>query len=155
VEIEYRGVRSEPLTLPVAASRPGVFTVDGSGYGQGTILNSDTSPNSAANPAERGSVVVVYLTGAGVTNPTSEDGAITGAYPPIPRLPVSVWFEDLMTGEGESAEVLYAGAVSGSVAGLLQINIRVPAWARLGSLVPFYVQIGADTAEIGFTVALQ
>ena len=29
VEIEYRGVRSDPLTLPVAASRPGVFTVEG------------------------------------------------------------------------------------------------------------------------------
>jgi uncharacterized protein (TIGR03437 family) len=155
VEIETLGRRSEPLTLPVERSRPGVFTIDGSGYGQGAILNADGSLNSAANPAERGSIVAVYLTGEGLTDPVSVDGTIIGATLPTPRLPVSVWFEDPRTGDGDSAEVVYAGAVPGSVAGLLQVNLRVPIWARSGSLVPFYVQIGSETAQPGFTVALR
>jgi uncharacterized protein (TIGR03437 family) len=155
VEVEYRGVRSEALTLPVTATRPGVFTVDASGYGQGAILNEDASPNSGANPAERGSIIVVYLTGEGPTESASPDGAVVSGTLPKPRLPVSVWFEDPRTGDGDSAEVLYAGAVSGSIAGLVQLNIRVPAWASSGSLVPFYVQIGPETAEAGFTVAVR
>jgi uncharacterized protein (TIGR03437 family) len=143
------------LTLPAATSRPGVFTVDASGYNQAAILNADGSPNSGENPAERGSIVAMYLTGEGLTNPLSADGSIIGDTPPKPRLPVSVWFEDPRTGDGESAEVLYAGAVSGSVAGLMQLNIRVPAGARSGSLVPFYLQIGAGLAEVGFTLAVR
>lgn len=155
VEIETRGVRSEPLTLPVLASRPGVFTVDSSGYGQGAILNADGSLNSAFNPAERGSIIVLYATGEGLTEPPGEDGAIIGATSPKPRLPVSVWFEDPKTGDGVIAEVLYAGTVSGSVAGLLQVNVRVPISAHSGAAVPFYMQIGAEMAEAGFTVALR
>jgi uncharacterized protein (TIGR03437 family) len=155
VEIENRGVRSVPLTLPVQKSRPGVFTIDGSGSGQGAILNEDASLNSAANPAERASIIALYLTGEGLTDPASEDGTILSGTLPKPRLPVSVWFEDPRTGDGDSAEVVYAGGVRGSVVGLLQVNIRVPTWAHSGSAVPFYVQIGAETVEAGFTVALR
>jgi uncharacterized protein (TIGR03437 family) len=154
VVIEYRGARSDALTLPVAVSRPGVFTVDASGYGQAAVLNADLSVNSGANPAERGSIIVLYLTGEGLTDPVNADGAIIGATIPKPRLPVSVSFED-PNGDGQNAEVLYAGAVRGSVAGLLQVNVRVPTWAGSGSSVAFYVQIGAEPAETGFTVALR
>jgi uncharacterized protein (TIGR03437 family) len=155
VEIETRGVRSVPLTLPVGRSRPGVFTADGSGYGQGAILNADASPNSAVNPADRGSIIVLYVTGEGLTEPASLDGAIVNSTTPKPRSPVSVWFEDPRTGDGDSAEVVYAGAAPGFVTGLLQVNVRVPPWALSGSAVPFYLQIGSEAAEPGFTVALR
>jgi uncharacterized protein (TIGR03437 family) len=156
VEVEYRGVRSDPLTIPVAVARPGVFTVDSSGYGQGAILNQDGSPNSAANPAERGSIIVLYLTGEGLSDPAGADGAINGGAPPKPRLPVSVVFpNDPLTCDGAIGELLYAGGVAGSVAGLLQINVRVPESAQTGSAVPFFVQIGSESAEAGFTVALR
>ena len=52
------------------------------------------------------------------------------------------------------AEILYAGGVSGSVTGLLQVNLRVPPWARAGNAVPLYVQIGRESAELGVTVAV-
>jgi uncharacterized protein (TIGR03437 family) len=42
------------------------------------------------------------------------------------------------------AEVLYAGGVSGAVAGLFQINLRVPADAQhTGGAVPFALFIGS------------
>jgi uncharacterized protein (TIGR03437 family) len=156
VEVEYRGVRSDPLTIPVAAARPGVFTTDSSGYGQGAILNQDGSLNSAANPAARGSIIVLYLTGEGLKDPASSDGAINGVTLPKPRLPVSVGFpSDPRTCEGAIGEVVYAGGVMGSVVGLLQVNVRVPESAQAGSAVPFFVEIGAEFAEAGFAVALR
>jgi uncharacterized protein (TIGR03437 family) len=155
VEIEYQGVRSDPLRLPVAATRPGVFTVDESGYGQAAILNADGSFNSAANPADRGSVVVLYLTGEGLIDPASPDGAILGDPLPKPKLPLSVWFEDPATGDGNPAEAIYAGGVLGSVAGLLQVNVRIPSWTRSGSAVLFSVEIAGQPAEWGFSVALR
>src|SRR6185369_4403762 len=50
VQVEYRGVRSDAVTAPVLASRPGIFSLDGSGRGQGAILNEDGSVNSPSNP---------------------------------------------------------------------------------------------------------
>ena len=83
-------------------------------------------------------------------DPAVADGAILGDLLPKPKAPTSVAFEDA-NGDGGPAEVLYAGAVSGSVAGLLQINLRVPAWVRPGSAVPIYV----GNAELGVTVAVR
>ena len=60
VQVEYKGVRSDPVTVPVLASRPGIFSVDASGQGQGAILNEDGTLNSASNPARRGAVISIY-----------------------------------------------------------------------------------------------
>jgi uncharacterized protein (TIGR03437 family) len=92
----------------------------------------------------------MYATGEGLLDPAVADGTILGDLLPKPKAPPSVSFEDA-NGDGEPAEVLYAGAVSGSVAGLLQINLRVPAWVRPGSAVPIYV----GNAELGVTVAVR
>jgi uncharacterized protein (TIGR03437 family) len=56
VSVEHNGVPSGTLTIPVAASAPGLFTV---------AENQDLSINSASNPAVPGSVVVLYGTGFG------------------------------------------------------------------------------------------
>ena len=39
VRIEYQGVLSAPVTVPVARTRPGVFAIDGTGQGPGAVLN--------------------------------------------------------------------------------------------------------------------
>ena len=57
VQVEYNGVRSESLIVPVLEARPGIFSIEGSGRGQAAVTNEDGSPNSAANPARRGSVI--------------------------------------------------------------------------------------------------
>ena len=148
VQIEYRGVRSEVITVPLLASRPGVFSVNASGQGQGAILNQDGTLNSPANPAERGSVITLYATGGAETAPGVMDGQILGGTLPRASLPVSVMF-DLTTNEFQApskpAEVLYAGGVKGSVAGLLQVNLRVPAnIVRTGDAVAFLLIIGSQ-----------
>src|SRR5260221_2782141 len=47
--VEYHGVRSDLESLTVAEAAPAVFTINGSGQGQGAILNGESSDNSSRN----------------------------------------------------------------------------------------------------------
>jgi uncharacterized protein (TIGR03437 family) len=159
VQVEYRGVQSEVVPVPVRPSRPGIFTLDGTGRGQGAILNEDGSLNSASNPARRGSVISIFATGGGEAAPGVVDGQFVSDIRPRTSLPVSVFF-DLGNNEHEvqqkKGEVLYAGGVPGSVAGLLQVNVRVPADAvDTGPAVPFAWFIGSHWTVFQVTVALR
>jgi uncharacterized protein (TIGR03437 family) len=58
VQVCYLGGMSVPFSLGVNAN-PGLFTADGSGSGPAAALNEDQSANSPANPAARGSTVVL------------------------------------------------------------------------------------------------
>jgi uncharacterized protein (TIGR03437 family) len=143
----------------VLPSRPGIFSLDGSGYGQSLILNEDGSANSPANPAPRGSIITLYATGGGETASGVEDGQLLGNILPQTSLPVSVFF-DLGNNEfqvpSKLGEVLYAGGVSGLVAGLLQIDVRVSANAvATGNAVPFALFIGSQWTVYQATVALR
>ena len=159
VQIEYKGVGSDAVTVPVLASRPGIFSVDASGQGQGAILNEDGTLNSALNPARRGSVISIFGTGGGETAPGVVDGQIVDGIPPRTSLPVSVFFDIGLGEDGPPAkqgELLYAGASAGSIAGLLQVNVRVPTNATVvGDKVPFALIIGSQWTAYEATVALR
>jgi len=148
VQIEYRGARSAAVSLPVAASAPGIFTLDATGRGQGAILNQDGSVNSASRPAARGSVVVLFCTGEGQTEPSVADGTLAGDVLPRPRLPVSVQIGGL------PAEVLYAGAAPGLVAGVLQVNAKIAEGVASGAL-SISLTVGNATNPAGVTLAVQ
>ena len=159
VQIEYKGVRSDPVTVPVLTSRPGVFSVDASGQGQGAILNEDGTLNSPSNPARRGSVISIFGTGGGEAAAGVADGQIVDGALPVTTLPVSVFFDIGLGDSGSPAklgDVLYAGGSAGSIAGLLQVNVRVPAeTAVAGDKVPFALLIGSQWAAYEAIVALQ
>ena len=61
----YDNQTSTTETFPVAASAPGIFTMNSSGSGQGAILNQDYSVNSPTQPAAPGSIIMLYATGGG------------------------------------------------------------------------------------------
>jgi uncharacterized protein (TIGR03437 family) len=126
LEVEYDGVKSAAVAVPVFDALPGIFTLDSSGQGQAAVVNEDGSTNSASSPAPPGSVIVFWATGAGQTDPPGQDGWIVERSLPKPRLPVSV------TIGGEAAEVLYAAAAPSMVSGVLQVNARVPAGVAAG-----------------------
>jgi uncharacterized protein (TIGR03437 family) len=152
VQVEYQGVPSNAISVPVQAAHPGLFTVDASGLGGGAILNQDYSVNGGLNPAARGSVVMIYSTGGGVTNPASVDAAITPAPPPLYLLktsPVAV------TIGGIAATVSYSGAGPSQIAGLTQINAQIPAGLTPGTKVPVIVTIGTWQSQPGVTVAVK
>ena len=136
VQIQYQGAMSPAVSVPVVSAAPALFASNGTGGGQGAILNQDGTVNGFYNPADPGSVVSLYGTGAGQTVPPSEDGKIAGGLPlPAPILPVSVQID------GQAAEVLYAGQAPGLVEGLVQINVKIPDSASSGE-VPVNLKIG-------------
>jgi uncharacterized protein (TIGR03437 family) len=122
VQVEYQGRRTNLLTIPVLPTSFGIFTLDSTGSGQGAILNEDGTVNSPANPAAEGSVIAVFATGAGQTIPAGIDGAVTVAPYPAPRAA----FRAYMNFCGATPEVQYYGAAPGLVAGVVQINLKIP-----------------------------
>jgi uncharacterized protein (TIGR03437 family) len=128
LEIERDGLRSVRYEVTIRDAAPAIFSLDSSGQGQGAILNQDGSLNGPLNPAAPGSVIVFYATGEGLTDPASEDGKVAATTLPKPVLPVTVKIG------GIEAEVIYAGAAPGLTAGVMQVNVRVPAdLAQLGA----------------------
>ena len=77
------------------------------------------------------------------------DGKIAGDVLPAPVLPVTV------TIDGIDAVTLYAGAAPASVAGLVQVNARIPVNAASGNAVPVAVRIGGIASPAGVTIAIR
>jgi uncharacterized protein (TIGR03437 family) len=146
--VVYQGQTSAPTTVPVAAAAPALFSANSSGKGNGAILNQDSSVNSPANPAAKGSVVVLFGTGEGQTNPAGASGRIALTVFPKPVLPVKV------TIGGIDATVAYAGAAPSLVSGVFQINATVPPGVASGAAA-VVVTVGTVSSQPGLTVAVQ
>jgi len=142
------GLQSPALPLAVQAAAPGLFSTNFTGTGQGAILNTDMSPNSGSNPAAKGSVIVIYATGEGQTNPPGTDGLIAGAAPPKPALAVKV------TIGGLPATVEYVGGAPQLSAGTLQVNARMSANVASGNQ-PVVVTVGTFSSQPNLTVAVK
>jgi uncharacterized protein (TIGR03437 family) len=149
MRVEVDGVLSAPVTLAVAKSAPGLFTADGSGSGQGAILNQDTTYNGPSNPATRGSIVSLFGTGEGLVSPDPLDGSLTLSAPyPAPTEKITV------TISGQPAEVTYAGAAPFLPAGVIQINAKIPDGIAPGA-APVVVSAGAATTTRTVTVSVR
>lgn len=151
IKVVHNGASSNILTIPVAPASPGLFGAAENGRGQAAILNQDGTVNSSTNPAAKGSIVVLYGEGAGQTTPQELDGAITSIVAPLlpqPVLPVTVEIG------GQDAQVNYAGAAPGFVAGMLQVNVQIPPNAPSGN-VPVMLQVGSASSQPGVTIAIQ
>jgi uncharacterized protein (TIGR03437 family) len=140
--IQYRGLSSNRLTVPVLASLPGIFTLGALGSGQGAILNQDNTLNSSQNGADPGSIVSIFATGGGQTNPPNVDGSLpTDARSTELSVKVQV--------AGENADVIYAGTAPGEPAGMLQVNARIPADVVRGTSVPVVITVGNTPSQAG------
>jgi len=148
LQVESQGQVIAGLALSVATAVPAIFTLGASGVGPGAILNQDSSLNTPLNPADRGSVVSVFATGAGQTDPPGTDGQVAGANLPTPLLRVAVQIG------GMDAQVLYAGDAPGLISGVLQVNVLVPLGAPSGPAVPIVLTIGPAEGPAGVVLAL-
>ena len=131
IVVTHNDLPTPAFSVPLLATAPGIFTSAGSDNWL-PILNQDSTPNGADNPARRGSVIQMWATGAGVWNRNPEDRAmvlsslleIRYEAPPYvfmrPDAPVSV------TIGGRPAELQYAGPAPYRVSGVFQVNAVVP-----------------------------
>jgi uncharacterized protein (TIGR03437 family) len=116
----------------ITAASPGIFVLQPADPSQpGAVLNQDSSVNSKANPAEKGSVIQIFATGNGALD--SNGQALV----------------QVLVGESPAA-VLYSAPVP-QFAGLWQINARVPDDVS-GQAALFL--IAGNTASNGVTIWL-
>ena len=148
IQVEYNGVKSSSVTIPVAGASPGIFT-QAYGPGQAWMLNQDSTFNSSSNPAARNTYVAFWLTGQGYVNAPPPDGVQPGPPYPIPVLPVSVSLGGVQL---PAANVVFDGLI---YTGEIQINVLIPANAPTGSAVPLVVTIGGASSRADTTVAIQ
>jgi uncharacterized protein (TIGR03437 family) len=148
VQVEYLGARSNGVSLIVTTAAPGLFTLNSSGTGPGAILNADNSVNTPNNPIAKGGVVVVFGTGEGLGFPAAVTGGVTGSNPSRPLLPVAA------TIDGQPAQVQYAGAAPGLVAGAFQMNLVVPPTVSSGK-VGVVVSFGSANSQSNVTVSVR
>ncbi len=137
-----------------ATTVPGLFTQNASGSGPGAILNQDNSVNGPGSPAAKGSTVQVYPAGEGQTSPPSVTGAITTAILPPPQVTPAPLLAVGVTINGQPALYVYAGEAPGLVAGMMQLNVQIPAAAPSGDL-QILVSIGENTTQNGVTVSVR
>jgi uncharacterized protein (TIGR03437 family) len=145
--VKYKGAPSVPFPLTLSDAAHAIFTADSSGKGQAAALNEDGSYNDASHPAPTGKMVILFATGEGQTNPAGIDGKLAVAPFPKPVLPVTV------TVGGAPSDVVYAGAAPGEIAGVMQLNIRIPTDAAPGNL-PVVVQVGTALSRPEVTIAV-
>jgi uncharacterized protein (TIGR03437 family) len=119
VAVNYQGVLSDPVFVPVAPSSPGLFTLDQTGAGQAAAVNDDGSVNTAAKPIRIGGYISLYATGWSDA-----------------KLPVSV------TIDGIKAPVQFAGQAPGQPPGLIQVNVQIPSGVKPGGYVPVVLRVG-------------
>lgn len=122
-----------PEVVTIVAAQPAIFSRDGTGTGQGAILDVQNRPVDALNPAAIGEVVQIFATGLGITDPKVASGA------PAPASPLArVVTPATVTIGGREAVVEFAGLVPG-FAGLYQVNARVPPGVAASSAVPVVI----------------
>jgi uncharacterized protein (TIGR03437 family) len=153
VLVRYLGQSSNGISVNVSTTAPGVFTANSSGTGPGAILNQNGSPNSAANPANRGDTIVVYLTGEGQTSPAGVTGKVTTVSSVPPLTPAPLLLVSVLIG-GQPANFSFAGEAPGFVSGVMQLNVTVPQSAGSGAQ-SIVVSIGGNPSQSGVTVAIQ
>ena len=139
MEVFYQGTSRIRLVLPVAESAPGIYP---------PITNQDGTANSAANAAARDSVVTLYATGEGATNPAGISGRASQDPYAQPVLPVT-----LKIG-GNPCDILLAASAPGLI-GMLQINARVPDGFVPTGILPVVLTVGAASSQSGVTIAVK
>ncbi len=142
IVLDNNGTRSNTITVPVAATSPGVASAAQNGYGAGAIQHADGSFVSASSPAQRGETVVVYLTGLGQVSPPVVDGAPAPGAPGLAMTnSVLAVYVNGVCGNFpncDASNIAYQG-LTPTYAGLYQINVTIPLNTPPGFAVPMAI----------------
>lgn len=151
IQVFYDGVPGSVLRTTIAATAPGILSLD-DGSGQGVIVNQDSSLNGPNNPAAVGTIITIYATGEGQTNPPGIDGGIANDFN---HLPHPVGAVAVSIGTVNAPNIAYAGTAPAEIYGLFQINVTIPPGVSPGSAVPVVVTVGGVASQKGLTMAVK
>lgn len=134
ISVIYNGAPVGPVTVPVVFGVPGIFRLQPGISSQAAALNEDGTLNGPSNPAILGSVVTIWGTGFGPTDPACASGGLNAPIAANLAQGLSVTLIDLATTSGLIAgrenPALYAGSAPTLLCGVVQINMLVPSYAQ-------------------------
>ena len=127
------------MTVPLAPTAPGVFSLSANGLGPAAIRHADGSTVTQTSPAMPGEMVEIYLTGLGAVNPPVPDGTAAPGQPyALATAPVTVF-----VGGIQVSNIPFQGLSPGT-ASLYQLNIQIPSTVGPGAQ-PLEVQTAAGS----------
>ncbi len=147
VAVISQGQVTAAATVPLAPAAPGIFTTASSGSGQGAILNQDFQPNGPANPAAAGSVIQIFATGLGATNPPVASGVAANSTSPFNLTTAT----PVVLINGTPAAVQFSAGAPGFV-GLYQVNVTVPSGTPPGTATLQLQSAGRSSNAVTFAV---
>jgi uncharacterized protein (TIGR03437 family) len=151
IALTYQG-KTFTASMPVAATVPTIFTANTTGSGQASAVNvADGFVNSDAHPAHLGSFISLYANGAGYTT-APVDGQPTPvtcgvSCLPVPLLPVTVKIGN------QIVKPTYAGGAPSLVAGVMQVNVQIPASIITGEVL-VQVMVNGYPSQPGVTISV-
>jgi uncharacterized protein (TIGR03437 family) len=128
ITVAYNNLTLGSIAASVSAfGSPGIFRFQPGASSQAAAMNQDGTLNSPSNPAARGSVVAVWGTGFGITDPPCATGSLNAPGPVNLAVGLSAELFD-----GRVVPAQYAGGAPALLCGVEQINFLVPAYAKPG-----------------------
>jgi uncharacterized protein (TIGR03437 family) len=124
VQVQSGGAGSNSVLVPVGAASPGIFSQDGSGFGQGYIFNQDGTLNSPSHAAGLGERITLYATGIGPFDLIDGYAQTT--------TPVTV----LIDGFYCNGVAAFVGPVSGLPGDVYRLTVYVPTMAQVVAVNP-------------------
>ncbi len=132
ISVQYLGQTGAPVSVPVAAASPALFTLNASGSGQALAVNADGSLNGSTHPAARGSNVTLFVNGV-------PSQFLAG--------PVAV------TLGGQPAAIVNVAPAT-SAPGVTAITVQIPSGLSAAAPLPVAVQVGPITSPAGVTLTV-
>ncbi len=126
VRIENNGAESTIAGVPLLAVQPGIFENSRNGVRIAAALHADFSLVEPSHPARPNEVILLFLTGLGITDPAVGTNVPGPAPPPRSVISPVVGIDD------EGVEVL-GSFYAPNLISAYQINFRVPQDVQLGN----------------------
>ena len=156
ITLTNAGASSNTVTIPVAATAPGVATQSQTGLNAAAITHANGSLVTPAAPALPGETVVLYMTGLGAVAPAVADGSAAPSKP----LSISTSIQTIYINGAcpnspncDASNITFQG-LSPGFAGLYQVNFTVPLTSAAGAAVPLAIQTTNGFADM-VTIAIQ
>ena len=143
VQVQSGGGSSNKVLMPLAGASPGIFSQDGSGYGQAYVLNQDGTLNRPSDPTAPGNQITIFATGVGPVSITQGNAAT--------QFPVSVFFE----GQAATNIAAAVGPVDGLPGNVYQITVTVPNPPTATPYNPYFnMQVDGVSSQNGIAISI-
>jgi uncharacterized protein (TIGR03437 family) len=130
------------VTVPAAATAPGLYTANGTGSGTGYYFDPGGLISTYSQPVQAGDIVVLFGTGFGVTNPAVVAGNLG------PNTPATSVASATLTINNQSVPVTFAGLEPGNLTG------AIPGYDEVVFTVPSGLAIPAGQKTATFPVVV-